>query len=329
MTITNVDPLSASARHRQPPVSLGDLLNPFPVSDFCRDYLGKTFRYVPGIVGKFSSLLSWTDLNGILERGTLTPPRLRLVKDGSELPIESFSKVARFGVAGISASDLQSRLREGATLLIDSIDEVHAPVRLLSEALERALRVRVHVNMYATWCTSCGFNLHWDDHDVFILQLRGTKQWQIHGESESFPLDRNHKGTLKPPENGPVWERVLQDGDMLYIPRGWWHVAIPCNQPTLHLTVGMTYPTGLSLFRWVSDRLRADETMRMDLPLLADSEMQAKHMSKVREAVSRVFDEPNLFASFLSYLDDIASPVERLVSLGAQHPVYYPRRTIG
>ena len=54
--------------------------------------------------------------------------------------------------------------------------------------------------------------------------------------------------------------------DLLYIPRGWWHVATPLDEPTLHLTVGVNNPNGADFLAWYVDRLKTSEDVRRDLP---------------------------------------------------------------
>ena len=57
-------------------------------------------------------------------------------------------------------------------------------------------------------------------------------------------------------EDPDIHVLLLEAGDLLYIPRGWWHVAMPLDEPTLHLTVGVNNLTGADFLRWFADRLR-------------------------------------------------------------------------
>jgi hypothetical protein len=164
------------------------------------------------------------------------------------------------------AAEFQRHLRDGATLVLDAVDELHEPITALAESLEGVFRQRIQVNAYAGWRTSHGFDLHWDDHDVLILQIAGRKRWKVWGMTRKYPLAKDVEPAT-PPTDAPLWEGLLNDGDLLYIPRGWWHVAIPLDEPTLHLTVGINNPTGADLLAWFVDRLRANEAVRRDLPM--------------------------------------------------------------
>ncbi|MDX3698023.1 cupin domain-containing protein [Streptomyces europaeiscabiei] len=48
-------------------------------------------------------------------------------------------------------------------------DELHQPLARLCEAIERQLRTRVQANLYASWTSTEGFGVHWDDHDTVIV----------------------------------------------------------------------------------------------------------------------------------------------------------------
>jgi hypothetical protein len=37
---------------------------------------------------------------------------------------------------------------------------------------------------------------------------------------------------------------MLEPGNFLYVPRGWYHVALPMNEATLHVTIGTRAPSG-------------------------------------------------------------------------------------
>src|SRR6185312_8489816 len=76
-----------------------------------------------------------------------------------------------------------------------------------------------------------------------------------------------------------------------YLPRGWWHVARPMNQPSLHLTVGITPLHGLNMMNWAIERMRALPVMRQDLPSLKDSDEKAAHMARLRAAVADILSD--------------------------------------
>jgi ribosomal protein L16 Arg81 hydroxylase len=295
---------------------LTGLLSPYNSEEFLRTCWGRQHLHVPGARGKFSDLLPWPALNQILEQHRLDTPRIRLTREGKPIRPESFlsyhanRRRPNQPIARIRAADLTTQLRDGATLVLDAVDELHAPITQLAESLERVFRVRIQVNAYAGWRTSHGFDLHWDDHDVFVLQVAGRKQWQVYGMTRKYPLARDVEPTVDKPDI-PLWEGMLADGDLLYIPRGWWHVATPLDEPTLHLTVGVNNPNGADFLAWYVDRLKASEDVRRDLPQFGCADEQNSLLDRLRDLLLQEW-RPDLIQEFLSERDAKSRPRSRV-----------------
>jgi hypothetical protein len=291
--------------------SLEKLLEPCLPSEFLASNWGKSHRHIRGWPGKFGQLLPWPQLNEILSRHRLDFPRLRLMLDGKSLPTSSYLRHTtgarhKVSIPRLLNVSLTKHLREGATLVLDAVDELYGPLEALAQGLELFFRERVQINAYAGWQTSRGFDLHWDDHDVFILQVTGRKRWSVYGMTRPYPLARDVETGARP-THAPLWEETLSDGDFLYIPRGWWHVAMPLAEPTLHLTVGIHNRTGLDLLHWLADRLRSSETFRKDLPRMSGSDARAEHLRRLREEFLAEWDA-GLLDRYYEFLDQSALP---------------------
>jgi len=285
---------------------LAEMLEPCAPGEFLDSSWGVAVLHVRGRAGRFSSLMPWARLGEILRRQRLDFPRLRLVRDGKPLPVTSYlrhttSARQKTTIPRLKAPELARALREGATLVVDAVDELSDPLEELARGLELFFREHVQVNLYAGWETSRGFDLHWDDHDVFILQVSGRKRWSVYGQTRPYPLVNDIEKASRP-THAPVWEGTLADGDLLYIPRGWWHVAEPLAEPTLHLTVGVHNRTGLDLLRWLAERLRASEAFRRDLPRFAPAGERAAHAARLREELLDAWDE-TLVERFFEEMD--------------------------
>ncbi|MFE0187304.1 cupin domain-containing protein [Streptomyces sp. NPDC058989] len=262
--------------------------------DFPAEAFGRTYRLWPQ-VGDFSDLFTWDDLNEIIARHRLEPPRLRLFDNGTQVPQHAYTHpvVSKRHTVWhrIEPGNLHRRLSEGASLVLDAVDSLHRGVEDLAEALERHFRTDVQVNLYASWTAKEGFGLHFDDHDVVVLQLEGAKRWRIHEPTRVDPL-RVDVEAPEPPHGQPVAEIVLRAGDMLYLPRGWWHAVAATEGRSLHLTCGLTPTTGADLLSWLAGQLRASAAVRANLPYLASREEQVAHLSVLlKEFTKALHDE--------------------------------------
>ncbi|MFC9931884.1 JmjC domain-containing protein [Streptomyces sp. NPDC127190] len=182
------------------------------------------------------------------------------------------------------------------------------PARLVSlarlvEAIERELRTRVQANLYASWTSTEGFGIHWDDHDTIVVQLDGAKRWRIYGSTRPYPLYRDIEDPGEAPTE-PCADLALHPGDLLYVPRGMWH-AVSADQGTrsLHVTCGLQTHTATDLMAWVSEQLLAHEDWRRDLPLLAAPEVQADALDGIRKRLAELLDDPALLARFQTAMD--------------------------
>jgi ribosomal protein L16 Arg81 hydroxylase len=235
---------------------------------FLAKHWEKTWLHLPGPAERFRDLLSWDELSHLLENTRLAPPNIRLSQDGKILETDRYiyTPPGSGNVPRIDFGRLMALLSDGATLVLHGVEEIAPRVRALSESVRDALGARNNVNLYAGWHSQNGFDLHWDPHEVMVLQLHGRKRWQIHAPTQDFPLD---PGVPPKPTGAPVWDGMLNPGDVLYLPRGWWHVAHPVNEASMHLTFGIAPMQGLNLVNWMAGRLRANPVLRRNLPLAA------------------------------------------------------------
>ena len=243
---------------------------------------------------RFASLCTWDQLNELLSGAWQS--RLSLVRDGTTIS-PGYYTVPPFGHGWrgrrrellLDDRRLMTCLRKGATVVLRGIQDFHPPVRPVADAIEETLGGYSGINLYASWVATRGFSTHWDDHDVFVLQVAGEKRWDLYGETRRFPLSRDAEATTEPPRQ-TVWSGLLRAGDALYIPRGWWHDARTepgdgaGGRASMHFTCALHPLTGLDLMEWLSGRLARHETFRRDLPHPAHATGHA-HYAELRELI--------------------------------------------
>jgi ribosomal protein L16 Arg81 hydroxylase len=273
------------------------LISPLSEATFLSEFWKKSFLHLTGSSGRFGSLVTWSDINSLLEKDCLKPPDLRLYLEGK--PIDPKRYMTR---VGINAGGLIACLSQGATLIIDYLSNLSPNVRQLAETCEDALKASTNVNLYASWRSQKGFDLHWDSHDTMILQVSGRKRWEVYRPTRLHPLEGDVEVAPKPTEQ-PFWEDILADGDLMYLPRGWWHVAYPLNEPSLHLTFGFKTLTGVDLLSWFVRELRRHAEVRMDVPRLADKATQKQYVASLRKFLIEGWDDEVLLANFFRDCD--------------------------
>jgi len=250
--------------------TLEDLLGGRSARAFLTEDVGKrSFVVETDDPSRFTHLMSLEILSELLESHRLSWPRLRLAKDGTALPEDALfdPHTSRLGwdIPKLNAAKLSHGMGDGGTLVFDSIDQAHPPIRALAAHLEQEVGEKIQVNLYAALSGKRhGFDVHWDPHDVLILQVEGEKTWEVRGPSMLHPTHEDRERNVEPSEE-VVWAGSLRAGEVLYIPRGWWHQAWPTGEPTMHLTVSFPHRTWLDVLDWLRAQASAVEFFRRDV----------------------------------------------------------------
>ena len=116
----------------------------------------------------------------------------------------------------------------------------HNGVWRLCSTLQEHFQTMVGANVYLTPPGTQGFAPHWDDVEVFMLQLEGKKHWKIYNpRSSEETLPRFSSQNLEQDEVGtPVIEVDMEPGDMIYMPRGTIHQGNCLSEEhSLHITI--------------------------------------------------------------------------------------------
>jgi lysine-specific demethylase/histidyl-hydroxylase NO66 len=208
----------------------------------------------------FANLLTLADVDRLITSSALRVPTFRLVKDGTGLPVASYTKSGRIG--GVSLTGLADPPRvlrlldEGATLVLQGAHRYHPPLARFCRELEAALGHPSQVNAYVTPPGARGLAVHHDSHDVFVLQAFGTKHWEIH----ATPYEQREP---QPPAPRDV---VLTPGDALYLPKGTPHSARAQQALSGHLTVGVPATTWRTVLHRALSRALDEAVLDEPLP---------------------------------------------------------------
>jgi hypothetical protein len=286
-------------------MTLDELLAPHSEQEFLGDVLGKSALYLKGSEGRFCKLVSWPILNHLLEYGGLAYPRLRLISAGSELSEHDYLATGPNGYCRPIVEGLCSALRDGATLAVEGFQELHEPVDAFCQSLELRLGVPVAADLYASCQAGVCGTLRWNDHEVIALQVEGSKAWRLH-----CPSTRNPTAMSPPPEpeGDAAWDGVLHSGDLLYLPRGWWFIDSPLDEPSLFLAITFRLPTGVDILRRLVIKTEGNALLREYCPCYGDPVRQSMFVALVQREVSEAARQPGILLGLLKEIRAGAAP---------------------
>ena len=212
------------------------------ISPICKTEFFKTYYEKEALLSKhndanrFHGLLSIDRIDEIIASTELPPSSLDMVR--KEPPIERSYYTFKNG--NIDRGAVIRHYQEGATIILPQLHLADETLAKFCRSLENVFSSHVQTNIYLTPGSSQGFNTHYDDHDVFIIQLSGIKKWRLYQK----PIDNPYRGesfNTKDYKSGELQKEFeLKEGDCVYIPRGLMHDAISVGEKaSLHITVGL------------------------------------------------------------------------------------------
>ncbi len=275
------------------------LLQPYSQEEFLKNNWTKKAIAISNKGQKdLTALFSWKKLNSLLNFHQIKYPDLRLAFAGKVLdPKENH--------------DLTKWCQKGATLIIDQVHQRIPEISTLASKLSYELGYSTQVNAYCSWSSKQGFSRHYDTHEVFILQVEGSKQWHIYTDTLKYPLPSQKSNSLVPPEEEAYLSCILEPGDVLYIPRGHWHYAIAKNEPSIHLTVGIHCKTGIDLLEWLISKLEHREEWRSSLPLRIKENAINSSIESLIQDLNQYINNSHLGEEYNSYLDGLGKAINK------------------
>lgn len=183
------------------------------------------------------------------------------MRAGATLAPASYCRTAGIGHRTIDDVIQPNRVLElyedGATMVLQGLQLTDPALARAANNLALCLDHPVQVNAYLSPVAARGLELHFDFHDVFVVQLDGRKRWRVW---EPLARTRNPvRGAAKIPgptfdELGePLLDLTLEQGDCLYLPRGFPHAAETVEAASSHLTIGVLAVTWQRVFRRALD----------------------------------------------------------------------------
>ena len=289
-------------------ISFRYLLHPVLPEVFFEEICDKQVRHIPGPDDKFAPVFSWEELNRLLDMSDVwSGDSLKLVLDQRKLsPSEYCHPSIRSHVEKASkvmlpdARRVSEFLRRGATLILDHVETLTPGASHAGVCIGLAMGAPTTANVYCSWKQHQGFECHFDDHDVLVLQIDGSKTWRIYEGRFEQPaqLTGYYFNTLRHEYHarakGAIREELeMSPGDVLYLPKGQYHDALASSEASLHLSFGIGQARGFHLLDALLETLPEEPLFRAALPHFDDREAHKAHVRKLADRLHEIMVRPD------------------------------------
>jgi ribosomal protein L16 Arg81 hydroxylase len=273
------------------PLSISHLLEPVSLETF----LSRYYEREPLVIDRdspshYDGLASLETLEDILCATPLTADDIRVADNSRDIDPEEYL----YAGDKVDAVRVQRLYDQGATI---SLHQLHLKVPSLARlcrSAERQFSCVFQANLYFTPPHAQGLNTHHDTHDVFVLQLTGSKLWRAYEPAVPLPLPGQRYYWRTPPDSPPRNAFTLRPGGLFYCPRGTPHNARTSAEPSVHVSLGALATTWTELLVEVlADVALRDSKFRRSLPPgFATNEIEPAVLGKtLRELLARLQEQ--------------------------------------
>jgi len=278
-------------------MNFAEFIAPKTVESFLSEDYGRRPVHIRGESPR-AGLLSMARLEQLLSvRPHWTEANLKLILNSRPVLGEHYMDRTASGLTCADPAKVQLFLRMGASLVGDHIEDIDPAVRQAANMLSDQFAGTAGANVYCSFKNIRAFNSHCDLHEVFAVQLEGEKVWQIYENRADAPveaLEGKDAQAIIDQAKGRVMMTVrMQPGDLLYIPRGYFHDALADSDASLHLTFGVKPLDGRIVFRLLEDLAVQNSGFRAYLPDgRTDAAGLREHLEHISEKLTGILRSP-------------------------------------
>src|ERR1700749_4181245 len=136
-----LDPMTSTV------LDFDQMIAPLTRERFLAEYWTRKFVHIAGSKGRFSSILPWEELNYILAWHPPPQPQLRMFQEGVMVDVRRYID-GPVGNLRLNPGGLIALLAQGATMIMDGVQEVSPAIHALTASFDEALSSTCAANLY-------------------------------------------------------------------------------------------------------------------------------------------------------------------------------------
>ena len=261
---------------------LGDM----PLETFIKDYWQKKPLYIPNAIADVSSPIEADELAGLACEDEVES-RL-IIQNGNEWLLEH----------GPFNEEKFSKLpKECWTLLVQAVDHWVPQAADMLENFNFIPRWRIDDLMMSYAVNGGGVGPHFDNYDVFLVQIQGERKWQVGGKCNEDSPQQEHLPVMILSEFEAHETYICKPGDILYVPPGYSHNGIAVGDGCMTCSIGFRAPSHSDILCEYTDYIgeQLSEALRYQDPDLVlqenTGELSEQALAKVQNILSQYVND--------------------------------------
>jgi ribosomal protein L16 Arg81 hydroxylase len=249
--------------------ALQKLIHPMSVDVFLREYWQQRHFVINRSDAHYNdSILTVDDLDTLISTTPLPVARVNMGSDAVGVPPARYTAFADQGDGlYVNPDDMMRLHRQGNTIILRTMHLFVHRIGMLCRAMEAFFHCNAQANIYITPGGTQSSFPHWDSHDIFVIQIAGSKVWRLHEAPIQQPLYTYQFNRAQHPIGRQTGEFTLHAGDIAYVPRGVAHDPVAAEY-SVHIALGVLVRTWADLFAAMFERVTHDVACRAALPVL-------------------------------------------------------------
>ena len=191
----------------------------------------------------------------------------------------------------IQPDDILANLNKGCTIyLLDFLPIESETVKTLKTLADKYLFTAPRVSLFLSRNGSA-MPMHWDNTINITIQLEGEKNWQIAKNKEVTHPSENYaayQGIYPPtgksyaPDPADIHTICLKEGEMLFLPRGYWHATETSDQESTSLSLNMRpFTVADYVWNYFNQRVNRSDFFQREIRSLSTQELSLTNQALI------------------------------------------------
>ena len=287
-------------------MSLSTLLGPVATTDIVEALEQRRLLHVPcGGRERLAPLFGWAEFVASLNLYRTPSSEMRVFRDGGQVPSHWLS--GSFTGVDIDGPTFQALAKQGLSVILNGFERRSTALHSAWRQAVEAFACPLELGIISTFGPGRALREHFDSVDVVVIQVSGTKEWEIIGDVVDIPTAYSSDSLA----NGVVTARfTMRPGDVLVLPYGLGH---RCHTPAASLQIGILIQRlhRLDYLTWLVGKAEKLGEMRQPVRFRSrgDDDVLVQQEAEVRQAVAAMMEQFSLRAFLAEKKQRITSDV--------------------